>query len=378
METVFLSGQPHLYMRLFAAPMVILLILLAAGTGAAIPPSTAVPDRGLQADAPTRPTTIEIELEQNGDAHWNVTTRFPLSNENETEAFRQVAEDFESGGLDTEFSTDIFETIAERASERTGREMRIVGVNQTSNVTNETGRLTLSFTWTNFAATANGRIMLGDVFELESGTWLSELTDEQRLVIRPPDSYVAATSPEGIGVDNGTIDINGSQSFAESGFRVKYVKSQTPATEQGTLSGLDWSQLPVVVVLLMAMGVGGLGVYVWSRRRTDPGDAVAGERAASSPPMEPGKADGGATTGNPEPDDEAREELLSDEERVERLIAENGGRMMQANIVKETNWSNAKVSQLLSSMDEEGRIDKLRIGRENLITFPDEDVTDVK
>nr|WP_276278404.1 hypothetical protein [Halomicroarcula sp. SYNS111] len=69
-------------------------------------------------------------------------------------------------------------------------------------------------------------------------------------------------------------------------------------------------------------------------------------------------------------------ELLSDEERVERLLEQNGGRMKQARIVKETGWSNAKVSQLLSSMDEEGRIDKLRIGRENLISFPDEDIGD--
>ena len=51
--------------------------------------------------------------------------------------------------------------------------------------------------------------------------------------------------------------------------------------------------------------------------------------------------------------------------------------MKQANIVKETGWSNAKVSQLLSTMAEEGTIDKLRIGRENLISFPDEDITDI-
>ena len=75
-------------------------------------------------------------------------------------------------------------------------------------------------------------------------------------------------------------------------------------------------------------------------------------------------------------DDEIETELLSDEERVERLLSSNGGRMKQADIVKETDWSNAKVSQLLSAMEEDGRIDKLRIGRENLISFPDEEITD--
>lgn len=46
--------------------------------------------------------------------------------------------------------------------------------------------------------------------------------------------------------------------------------------------------------------------------------------------------------------------------------------MKQAAIVTETGWSNAKVSQLLSAMAEEGRVEKLRIGRENLISLPDD------
>jgi hypothetical protein len=78
----------------------------------------------------------------------------------------------------------------------------------------------------------------------------------------------------------------------------------------------------------------------------------------------------GATT------DPVDETLLSDEERIERLLERNGGRMRQADIVDETGWSNAKVSQLLSSMAEQDQVDKLRIGRENLISFPDVDVTD--
>lgn len=66
------------------------------------------------------------------------------------------------------------------------------------------------------------------------------------------------------------------------------------------------------------------------------------------------------------------ETLLSDEERVMRLLRENGGRMKQVDIVEETDWSNAKVSQLLSEMADQGAVDKLRIGRENLISLPGE------
>ncbi|WP_343160898.1 helix-turn-helix domain-containing protein, partial [Halorubrum sp. CBA1125] len=80
------------------------------------------------------------------------------------------------------------------------------------------------------------------------------------------------------------------------------------------------------------------------------------------------EAEGDEADAGPDPS------LLSDEERVERLLEGNGGRMRQAAIVEETGWSDAKVSQLLSAMAEEGRVEKLRLGRENLISLPDEGI----
>ncbi|MFC7008859.1 helix-turn-helix transcriptional regulator [Halalkalicoccus salilacus] len=57
----------------------------------------------------------------------------------------------------------------------------------------------------------------------------------------------------------------------------------------------------------------------------------------------------------------------TDEEEVLRLLVSNGGRMKQSRIVESTGWSKAKVSRLLSSMEERGEITKLTHGRENLI-----------
>jgi uncharacterized membrane protein len=123
--------------------------------------------------------------------------------------------------------------------------------------------------------------------------------------------------------------------------------------------------------VLMLLLVGAVG-YMFKTGYTDTLSSVAtgddGDGDSS--------AGAAASTSDTAASDDVDVELLSDEERVERLLEENGGRMKQARIVSETGWSNAKVSQLLSSMDEEGRIDKLRIGRENLISFPDEDITD--
>jgi len=120
------------------------------------------------------------------------------------------------------------------------------------------------------------------------------------------------------------------------------------------------------------------GATVGGADGTAGGDGSAGVGAAATGAGSDGTdADGDEGSDSEDDDDGIDEELLSDEERVERLLERNGGRMKQATIVKETGWSNAKVSQLLSAMAEDDRVDKLRIGRENLISFPDEDVTDI-
>jgi uncharacterized membrane protein len=65
----------------------------------------------------------------------------------------------------------------------------------------------------------------------------------------------------------------------------------------------------------------------------------------------------------------SEEELMADEDRVLMLLRNNDGRMRQANIVNETNWSKSKVSMLLSEMDDEDLISKLQVGRENIISI---------
>lgn len=59
----------------------------------------------------------------------------------------------------------------------------------------------------------------------------------------------------------------------------------------------------------------------------------------------------------------------SDEDRVRRLVENRGGRVKQATISATTEWSEAKVSRLLSSMEDAGEIDRYRVGREKVVTL---------
>lgn len=69
------------------------------------------------------------------------------------------------------------------------------------------------------------------------------------------------------------------------------------------------------------------------------------------------------------------EEFLTDREKIQQLVRENGGRMKQSKIVDSVDWSKAKVSRLLAELEDDGRITKLRLGRENLVCLPGHEPT---
>jgi len=463
MKSIFFPQLGWVGMRVRAALLTVpllfaLLVVPAAGT--ALLPAGAPDGASAQTAAPTLQSdgsnestvnqVFRINVTDDGDARWIVTSRVhDLDTQEDRQAFRDLAAEYEAGQTDTGYSTATFEPFAANASDVTGREMAIVNESRSTRLVNGTGYLSFSFTWTNFATVDDDLVVVGDAFRTESGAWLSGVEEGQRLVISPPpgyavDSYNFGASPDG-GLDGGTLTWTGPVTFAESDIGVTYVATDSPGGPGGPSDPPTNSAFGGIALLGVGLAaiVGGLalGGYVLRDRDDavaaivaaipDAGDdstadesdgasppdrsaspsgpdapasddagtaAAAGDAGVESPDdASPNGAadassdlDDGAATGaagaaaadasdaDGDDADEVDPELLSDEERVERLLRENGGRMKQATIVTETGWSNAKVSQLLSAMDEDDRVDKLRIGRENLISLPDEDVTEVE
>ena len=136
------------------------------------------------------------------------------------------------------------------------------------------------------------------------------------------------------------------------------------------LVSADGAMLPIVVGVLVLLGLGGgVAWYVGVLPRTRSGDGAATTEEPTTvdeSSVEPVGSSGAAAG-------DAQQELLSDEDRVVNLLEENGGRMKQVRIVDETEWSKSKVSMLLSDMEEEGQISKLRVGRENIISLAGEE-----
>ncbi len=354
-----------------ALPIAICLLVVIGG----------IPTSGAAARAPSSLDpiqTIQIDLRADGDARFTVSVRFALNDSNQTAAFRDVAEDFESGTGTAALPVDAFRRANSLAAEATGREMAFENVTRSTNLTgvndsdgprNATGTLSLSFRWTNFAVVDDDRIRVGDAFRTRDGLWLDRLDSNQRLVVRPPAGYYVESAQ--VGQVNGVLTWRGHTSLSPDELTVVY-RERGVGERRGDPTDPDlFAPILGGAALLIAVSV--VGMYALRRRGgrgPTPGNGGADGGATSTPPgPDPG---GGVEPGADAATDglDVDDELLSDEERVERLLQYNGGRMRQADIVTETDWSNAKVSQLLSRMDEEGRIDKLRIGRENLISIP--------
>ncbi|WP_159077116.1 helix-turn-helix transcriptional regulator [Halococcoides cellulosivorans] len=284
--------------------------------------------------------TIEIALQSDGDARWQITTTLTLRNETDRVAFEQVADRYEDGRIESQ-GLQSARTAADMAAASTGREMAIDEVEYRAEHGGDAGELTVAFTWENFARVEDDAIHIGDAFATDD-RWLAELGANQTLIVDPPSGYGPTDWP--YGVENGQSRIEGPHSFESGALSGTFVGGVG-------VGALGW--VPALVLVFVV--VLGLGWWLYTRRPEDD---------------EP--------VPSPDPDDEPAPDpdLLSDEERVEALLDRNGGRMKQAAIVEETGWSNAKVSQLLSEMAENDRIDKLRIGRENLISFPDEGFED--
>jgi hypothetical protein len=360
-----------------SAALIVALLVLAGALGS--PATAAVEPAGegaAQVEQQSRisgpvTTDILVTLHANGSARWSITATYALDSDVERAAFETYRSSFEGGsapGLDA----DLFEALAQEASESSGRRMAIEEVEYRSSASESSGSLTLAFTWTNFLEQPeDGTLRFHDsLFLSQPGSersWLSTLEANQTMTIRTPPGYsVNSTRAPSFEFVNNSVVIEGPQQF-DGGLTITYQQTQ-PVTDE-----TPWEL--VVGALLLAVVVFVVAVLV---RR---GGGEPSEPVASTPDEPPngGTVDIGppdvseeraATEGDEE---EVDLSLLSDEERVERLLEQNGGRMKQANIVQETGWSDAKVSQLLSSMADEGRVQKLRLGRENLISLPDED-----
>lgn len=301
---------------------------------------------------------MAVALEPDGDARWTITYRVRLEDDDETAAFESLRDDVESnpGNYTERFARRMNGTV-DAAENATGREMAVRNVTVDARL-QELGRtygiLAYSFEWTGFAAVDGDSIAAGDAL---GGLFLDGQTT---LVVSWPADYGLADArpdPDDDVGDERSVGWAGPVEFGADEPRVVVERD----------AGSPLADLPsegLLAAVLLALASVGAAV-LWSRRR-GVADVPAGATGAND------------VTGGPTPDDDAGddpdeppEELLSNEEKVLKLVRERGGRVKQQEIVEELDWTDAKTSQVVRDLRDEGDLEGFRLGRENVLRLPE-------
>lgn len=350
----------------------------------------------------TDTTVVDIEVFENGSATWELRVRTRLRTEADVTEYRRFQEQFRN---DTESSLDPFRErmtgVVESAANATGRPMTATAFaasTRIQEVPRRWGVVAFQFRWEGFANATGDRVAVGDAFE--GGLFFSE--NDSLQVTGPAGYEVASTDPSPDDVDGRTLTWFGRADFDDRRPRAVFVRpaptdspdrtttvpggagdgttrrgtedATTTETATGTPASGDGGSSVLLggLVLVAVVGAGALAVGLRRRGRGSlgPGGAEPADDAAETD----------APAGESETLDDATpaagavgsSDLLPDEEKVRRLLADGGGRMKQADVAEKLDWSASKASRVLSDMEENGSVEKLRIGRENIIDLVEE------
>lgn len=314
----------------------------------------------VQSDVDPDSVVMEATIREDGTADWAVEYRVRLDDDNATAAFESVQADIEENrsAFTDRFATGMSRTVRS-AENATGREMGMRNVTVTADkqtLGQEYGVITYRFTWDGFAAVDGDRIRAGDAL---AGLFLDS---ETTLTMYHPDGYaVESVQPRPTENKSSGVVWRGPLDFGPN----------EPGLVVAPAGGgvLNTPLLAGAAVVLLALLAGGW--LVASRR----GDGTAdesptdGDRSGAVAAGETADADGPDAQSS---DDGPDEELLSNEERVLRLLESEGGRIKQQEIAGEFDWTDAKTSQVVGKLRDDDAVETFRIGRENVVTLPEE------
>lgn len=284
---------------------------------------------------------LDIHISGNETATWTIEHRYRLDDDNATEAFDALASDTEEneGAYIDRFHERMQESIT-NAALATGREMAMVNVSVETEkraLPQEYGIVRYTFEWEGFAQVTGDRIVVGDAIE---GLFLDE-TSNLRISWDEPYELQEVT-PEPNDRGDASLEWHGPVDFDEDEPALAFNGGEHPVVALSQFIGIVG-----VALLGLAIVAGG---WWWLNTRE---------------------------THTPNTDSDAADNtLLSNQERVLRLVEAEGGRMKQQEVVERLGWTDAKTSQVVSDLRADGALESFRLGRENVLRLPSEDADD--
>jgi hypothetical protein len=308
---------------------------------------------------------MEVDVEADGSAAWRIEHRIRLDDAATTAGFEETRRSIEADreAVLANF-TETIRAMATTAETETGRAMVVENVSvavSREQLPQEYGVVAYSFRWYGFAD-PDGDLRVGDAVP---GLFLDGKTT--LLVSWPGEATLATVSPDPDDRRDKAVVWHGPLEFA-SGEPAIVLESETlsfgPDLVWDVSSNDSLVALTVLVLFAGMVSTGSVALYRRLGGGTEAPDTGEGESGSGRDAGTAEPASAGDTGVLPE-------ELLSNEERVLRLLDDRGGRVKQQDVVEALDWSETKTSEVVSELREADRIEVYRLGRNNVLALPE-------
>lgn len=315
---------------------------------------------------------IKVKVNESGSAQWVMENRIPLTSPefNEWEAMINKGQNISRYQDVAEFK-DMIALFMSTAQNFSNRSMRVenftISYDTEKTMSGGFGIIRYEFLWKNFSLMESGKIYIGDAF---SGGMV--LPSGDLLTIEIPSGYeVESVSPQ--------FDRRDGNTLIWEGTLYQKFKIGEPALLLSPVVS-SWNPWPVIVSLIVLISA--VSIIFWKKRRAKAFKGIEGQTkenestAVIKENNKPGAEIETPQIGSVEPStneiigDSAyilSEIDLGDEEMIEKFLIKSGGLAYQSDIVRESGFSKTKISIVLAKMKEDGRIIKIKKGKENLI-----------
>ena len=311
-----------------------------------------------------------FDIDTKGNAWYIIEYRTLLDSQdriNEFDEFKLVVEGNSTHRAEFEAR---MRDIVTKAGIATSRPMTAsdfdVSVTTQNSATGNYGIVRYSLIWGNFADVSGSSMVIGDVFF--GGQYIST---GDTFIIKVPDGYeVSGVTPTPDSERKSELIWSGPRNFNSGEPAVVVEKSSS-----------SFFFVVLVLLVVLALGAGVILNYKKKAGGHEPAPRVRSPKVEdmelepepkpeskleSKPELKPEPGDPGLP-GPVKPPVSTVTHFESDEEMIISMLRQHGGAMMQTGIVKQCGFSKSKTSALLTSMAENGQIERVKKGRENLI-----------
>ena len=194
-----------------------------------------------------------------------------------------------------------------------------------------------SFTWQNFTAFRGNELLIGDVFQVPN--FFEQLYGDAALQLNYPSEFtVKSVFPEPYLQQNSDLQWSRTRDLTTNPVDIVLISGSQSQTNPNNLQLYS-----IIIIILVAAGIvlSFVSFYILRRRKHN---IVSADRTEFSL-------------------------LMSEEEKVLKLLKSTGGRIRQSQIIDQLKFSKAKTSQLLGVLEKKGSITRYKNGRDKIVTL---------